>query len=247
MINKLKNNSTLNMATFWETELSDWKDIFRINENFLHSFIFRGQRNAEWELETAIERHIKKTANPVYRASYLFAERWMLNEFIRKFKLYNKTEIGKDNHIEWLSIMQHYGAPTRLLDFTESIFIAIYFAVIESDCDSAIWCIDKNILKNNLVDNYKLPYKKSEALKDEVNLQNICFAEKFIKINFTDLDDETPTTVVPIEPVIINERLARQQGIFLMPTNPKFSFFENLKNAYNRTQPNFEKKKTLKN
>jgi hypothetical protein len=43
--------------------------------------------------------------------------------------------------------MQHYGAPTRLLDWTGSIFVAAYFAVAEEpDCDGAIWAIELGTL-----------------------------------------------------------------------------------------------------
>jgi len=229
------------MNDFIETKLNDWQDILHINKTFLHPFIFRGQKNEEWELETSIERLIKHIDNPICNAHYNIAERWMLSEFIRKFRLYNNTNIDKDNYIEWLSIMQHYGAPTRLLDFTASIFIAIFFAVVESEGDSAIWCVNKKILESNLVDNYKLPYKKLEALKDEINLHHINFAQKFIAKELS-YSKNYPNTVVPIEPFIINERLARQQGLFLMPTNPNFTFLENLKNAFNNKEQNFEKK-----
>ena len=42
----------------------------------------------------------------------------MIKEFKWKFPSYEKNLIPKDGElIEWLSIMQHFGAPTRLLDF----------------------------------------------------------------------------------------------------------------------------------
>ena len=41
----------------------------------------------------------------------------MIKEFKWKFPSYEKNLIPKDGElIEWLSIMQHFGAPTRLLD-----------------------------------------------------------------------------------------------------------------------------------
>ena len=35
------------------------------------------------------------------------------------------------NRLEWLALMQHYGTPTRLLDFTRSPYVACYFALEE--------------------------------------------------------------------------------------------------------------------
>ena len=46
------------------------------------------------------------------------------------------------DHLQWLILMQHYGAPTRLLDWSESILVAAFFAVNENPKkDAEIWRI----------------------------------------------------------------------------------------------------------
>ena len=53
---------------------------------------------------------------------------------------------------EWYFLMQHYGVPTRLLDWTENPLIAIYFAVEghKADRDAAVWALDPTWLNRKL-------------------------------------------------------------------------------------------------
>jgi hypothetical protein len=53
------------------------------------------------------------------------------------------------NDWEHLFAMQHYGLPTRLLDWSENLFVASHFALEESrphahegDCIPTVWCVD---------------------------------------------------------------------------------------------------------
>ena len=54
-----------------------------------------------------------------FKQALLFKVGSVIKEFKWKFPSYEKNLIPKDGElIEWLSIMQHFGAPTRLLDFS---------------------------------------------------------------------------------------------------------------------------------
>jgi hypothetical protein len=46
----------------------------------------------------------------------------------------------KDYILDWWPLMQHYGAPTRILDWSHSPYVALYFAVVQHwEEDGAVW------------------------------------------------------------------------------------------------------------
>ena len=53
-------------------------------------------------------------------------------------------EHNTKDSFDWLFQMQHYGVPTRLLDWSESPLVALYFAVenpAHSNFDAALWAL----------------------------------------------------------------------------------------------------------
>ena len=135
------------------TEIKKWNDIFQLDQNFLKNFVFRGQNNSNWRLTTSLSRMIDRH-HPGYhdKALPLFYETQMINDFKWKYPSYEKGRIPKEEEsIEWLSLMQHYGSPTRMLDFSYSIYVALFMALDGSSSEkSAIWAINKSIIKNRL-------------------------------------------------------------------------------------------------
>lgn len=92
---------------------------------------FRGQSDRTWDLLPTIYRN--RNLN--------YFER----EMIRDFKLLSNELVSKKpaNELEWLFLMQHYGMQTRLLDWSESHLVALYFSVLNyaNTADSAVWVI----------------------------------------------------------------------------------------------------------
>jgi FRG domain len=81
---------------------------------------FRGHRSANWEVVPAIWREIKYTAAQ---------ERDLTNRFSTRAATRHQALPGYDDLPTWLSLMQHYGLPTRLLDWSRSPLVAAYFAI----------------------------------------------------------------------------------------------------------------------
>lgn len=80
-------------------------------------FVFRGQEQ-KWPLKSSVGRSKK------YRPEQ---EILLLQEFRRMALPYvNRTELVND--WDWLSIAQHHGLPTRLIDWTTNALVACYFA-----------------------------------------------------------------------------------------------------------------------
>ena len=208
-----------------ETELKNWKDIFLLDNNFLRRLIFRGQANKEWEISSSIERLIERVhPNYIDFAIKLVQERKMIEEFQWKYPLFNSNKIEKENYVEWLSIMQHYGAVTRLVDFTDSLFVATHMAIYESNSDASVWAINKHILNQNVFNSYTKEFNTNSASQESLNLKSIEMANDAIKNSFSQNENK----LLAIRPKNINERLYRQQGLFVMPTNLKVTFKENL-------------------
>src|SRR5713101_3797380 len=107
-------------------------------------WLFRGHRCPEWKLETSLERASRRCNIP--QAQY---EKAVWGEFRRHAHAYLSRVPAEPDTVEWLAFMQHYGAPTRLLDFTESFWIALFFAFEEADTDCAVVALDRLSLAEN--------------------------------------------------------------------------------------------------
>ena len=144
----------------------------------------------------------------------------MMREFRRAYHQFSQHIPKQEMIDEWLSIMQHHGTPTRLLDVTYSIYVAAYFAVEEAEGDSAIWAIDAVWAKKRSIDLLEDAGKDSTALTkmtmdDDGEITKLLMTKPYV------------TAAVPMNPFRLNERLRVQQGAFLIQGDISKPFDEN--------------------
>lgn len=213
---------------FLNVKLTSWMNIHLIQRHSLGAFVFRGQGDTSWSLSSTIERSCNK-----FLDSELFPrknhEHWALDEFKKKAHLYTEKLPELTNNFEWLALMQHHGASTRLVDFTESIYTAAFFAAVESVNDLSIWCVNRKILHDNIYKQFGFTYDTKTILKDSRNYHSIQFINEYIGENTI---DTISLGAIPLESTKLSARIARQKGLFICPVNIEKSFTENISHTF---------------
>ena len=110
--------------------IRSWKDLSALIEKLAHqrtNWIFRGEPSDIYELRPASGRQ-GDTAGTVRILKYdVERERQALRRFMYDAQPY--VGFAPRSELEWLAIAQHHGMATRLLDWTESLMVAAFFAV----------------------------------------------------------------------------------------------------------------------
>lgn len=172
-------------------------------------FAFRGLSDVSYRLETTLMR---------LGGPYAELERHLL----RNFKKYAHGQVvERDSLWHWLSVAQHYGLPTRLLDWTYSPFIAMHFAtanIEKSSIDGVIWAV--NYVKAHQL----LPHLLREKLEQEG--ANVLTVE-MLSEEINSLPELSALTQEPVaiffEPPSIDDRIVNQFAFCSVMSAPDLS------------------------
>jgi hypothetical protein len=209
---------------FQEIPVSDWRSVFELDEVKHGPSVFRGHCDSGWELRTSLDREFERLN--IGNDYYVHNEHALLSAFRRRAHLYEHRIPKHEDSVSWLAMMQHHGAPTRLLDFTYSFYIACFFAFSGGRLDrpAVVWAISDLWLRTWLGGN-KL---REDYLADQADKANKFIATEHDRYKGGGKPQIAKNGIFILEPFCQLQRLAVQQGLFIMPKNMDDSFLNNV-------------------
>ena len=198
--------------------VKSWRDLTTLAGE-LAGWVFRGQREQYWRLETTLDRFVARHSLQVPLAE---AEQRILLKFLQRLSHTILDPPPWEDVMSWLSTIQHYGGPTRLLDLTYSLEVAAFFALEEEPLSNrcVIWAINdsvvRSILANVLVDEEEKPIPCEGALAAG-DLLNSTIGGRF-----------SGPVAAAGSPQFYTERQQLQRGLYLFGLNPEYSLEQNL-------------------
>jgi hypothetical protein len=161
---------------------------------------FRGHQKEYWPLEPQFYRSTPHAQNTEYE---------LREEFVRRAPIF--SEHVPTNEWEWYFLMQHYGAPTRLLDWTESALSALYFAIRNNPGyhDAAVWILDPWELNEQVLgkEDVLLPGDATLTRKEQRSL------DRWLPARFA-RNKRLPRQPIAVYPPHVEKRISAQRSCF---------------------------------
>jgi hypothetical protein len=177
--------------------LADYFSVISSSITGNDQFWFRGHEDATWELTPTALRYEQEAD----RARAL----GLVSEFKRVAEIKLPRPPLPNEELKWVQLARHYGLPTRLLDWTESATVALYFASLNFSVDGMVFIL-------NPVDLNRMSYpSKPQIFNAQADEEIIA---KYLKLGARG-SVRGPRTIA-INPVWNSERLMLQKGVFTL-------------------------------
>lgn len=174
-------------------------------QRFRPPLAFRGLPDDSYSLNTSLMRMGEKCAQ-------------IEGHLLRNFKKYAmRNVVEHDSFWYWLSVAQHHGLPTRLMDWTFSPYVALHFVTANTDLygrDGVIWCLNYKKVHQ------QLPGLLSNVLANEgADVFTIEMLSRIPSLQEFDGLSVEPFTLF-FEPPSIDDRIVNQYALFSVVSNP---------------------------
>jgi hypothetical protein len=195
-------------TVYKQYRLQSWDEFLKIITGTPYSnWAFRGHRKEAWSLNSALSRYFRVFR--IDRRAWPQQEGRILRVFKRKAHQFFAQPPAPDDDFQWLALMQHHGAPTRLLDFTWSPYVAAFFALERATTDAAVWALNPADISAGGIRRSAKSRKPAATTRGMDPRRKGNFARFFLKGDreFIWLG----------EPDTMNRRLIAQSGTFALP------------------------------
>jgi hypothetical protein len=185
-------------------------------------WIFRGQCYIE-PIMSGFERALNSYGVPLSDAPDI--EKWMIRDFRRKYDGIDLDIVSKDTFY-CLSLMQHYGCPTRLLDWTYSPYIAAFFAVENMSLEKGakrnpfVFCLNHKWINDSAQKNINNDRLFDMRFHDET-MTNKSFEPLY-------MSKKRKTFILADNPYQLHKRLSIQRGLFVIQGDISSSMMDNI-------------------
>ncbi len=203
-----------------QLEYTTWDELvqkYQSQRDEWAGWVYRGQERACWDLRTRLERAVERFTEQANDEFAFEKELGMIREFCRKAHHFlPKVPNEKSERIDVLAWLQHYGAPTRLLDWTYSFYLAAFFAIekVKPEEACSIWALDAQEWKEHA--KQKLEKEGFGVFSDDRLMNYVLWKPKQCSM------------VYPLVPYELHSRLVTQQSVFLAAGDIRKSFMTNL-------------------
>lgn len=189
---------------------SEFSSFIDLEMKEYENYVWRGQRNPNWKLETTIDRLRNKSTNQDWEFDDKHLEQFKYAVRGRRGK--NPRNLESEN--DWWALGQHHGLATPLLDWTTSPFVAAYFAFIseaEEQENRAVYAMHKYSIEEKAKE-----CKKQEEQKKKEQKEAMERGEQINNVLLSGwLDTPSSPPVEFIRPFSDeNDRLVNQAGLF---------------------------------
>ncbi|MBL8325439.1 MAG: FRG domain-containing protein [Rubrivivax sp.] len=181
--------------------LERWDD-FVAHTHTQPGWAFRGEISADWPLTTSLARRLQTFCPD--RRQWPVREQRALRVFRRKAHIYLGDSSVIADDLRCLALMQHHGAPTRLLDFTKSPYVAAFFALEDATGDAAVYALDTPALWS------AAPRFDATLTRERIDLRDSGNYERYF------VGNQLPVVWFG-EPSVMDRRLVAQSGLFVVP------------------------------